>query len=905
MYNTAGLHQRCLALINTGEYQQVVSLLTDTDTRPYLDATLLAFRGMAYEMEGFKKNAMEDCRTAVRMEPENDLCWTMLGTVLSDQDNPTDAIPAFDKALALNPTNINALLNRASTYYRMEQYDLVLKDCSHVLALDEKNVKALYWRATIFIEKDEYSKAIKDLEAYVRLVPEDASGHYYLGEAHNKNGTFLKAVECFDKAIQLVPDLAEAFYQRATAYNGLGNDDMASFDISRAIALDAQDKYYRARGVVFLNQRKYKKALQDFFKGSEMDPDDSEFQMLIAEAYRYLGEYRSSLSHIDNYIESIRDNAAAYCIKGLCHFNLGDHVTALKDLDRAIQLSQEAYLYANRGLIYMNGFNEQTEALKDFNMAISMDPSNIMFYYNRGVCYSMLKNADAAIQDYLHAIRLDKISAFPWLGLSRLDQSVLTKHLDCSKSSCFHRACHLLLYWPAAFSFKMLLSYLVKHEAPMGILSVLQKINIFPDEIQSDGFLSGIFRVTRPFRKQFLLWEGRRDYPAVSVMAEAMMQYYMGNPLATYAMLKEASRDPAYPFPCTLHYYLASAADAFLEPHDDILHHHALPLARKTLQQTGTSEREQYYAALILDLAGDTAEALAVLEKLYHAEYDHAFYKWADITGRSSTDNFSIPKSFIDQIKLKSGARLIYYEDIEPVIISSDESKVLDEIQPLIHTMESKNIIGIIMQEQQFERKASSCFDEEYFFAGKVRFLQFEQVEASGSIKERHPEKYQRVFGSPEEKRELEENILNCMNRKENACKHLGAEIHEKAFTVYMYKKNQYKDPPSVDFRKYLVLISNLYERQLLTAEQGHRLHQYVYYSLEKIAEYTPDESVTVAINEAKGLIDAAQLFGIGFGTFENLTNLIYNKLMGKESPVVSFDAFLKKVGAEKIGEND
>jgi tetratricopeptide (TPR) repeat protein len=57
----------------------------------------------------------------------------------------------------------------------------------------------------------------------------------------------------------------------------------------------------------------------------------------------------------------------AYSNRGVAYGNVGDHMRAIRDLDRAIELNpQDAIAYGNRGLAYRNlgNINQSTEDFK-------------------------------------------------------------------------------------------------------------------------------------------------------------------------------------------------------------------------------------------------------------------------------------------------------------------------------------------------------------------------------------------------------------------------------------------------------------------------------------------------------------------------------------------------------------
>jgi len=76
--------------------------------------------------------------------------------------------------------------------------------------------------------------------------------------------------------------------------------------------------------------------------------------------------------------------------------------------------------YVNRGQEYYV-LKDYTTAISDFDMAIKLNPNEILAHGNRANCFYMLKKHDEAIAGYTRAISLDSgyTSAYTGRGLAR------------------------------------------------------------------------------------------------------------------------------------------------------------------------------------------------------------------------------------------------------------------------------------------------------------------------------------------------------------------------------------------------------------------------------------------------------------------------------------------------------
>jgi len=85
-------------------------------------------------------------------------------------------------------------------------------------------------------------------------------------------------------------------------------------------------------------------------------------------------DFEGALNVYTNALRNFGDNVSLYADRGRIKREMGNAEGALEDINKALDLSQEAWIYAERGVVYkMIGNNELS--LQDFKKALSMDPS--------------------------------------------------------------------------------------------------------------------------------------------------------------------------------------------------------------------------------------------------------------------------------------------------------------------------------------------------------------------------------------------------------------------------------------------------------------------------------------------------------------------------------------------------
>lgn len=144
--------------------------------------------------------------------------------------NPSRALAAYNRAIALNPGNLEAYASRGAVHFFQGNYDLAEADFKFVL---DKNP----------YQADAYSAYASVLAA---------------------KGDFNDALSVLDSALALKPNKPELFFTRAGIYFMLGRYDEAVTDYTSVINLRPAADVYNARGAAYLRMGRQALAEQDF-----------------------------------------------------------------------------------------------------------------------------------------------------------------------------------------------------------------------------------------------------------------------------------------------------------------------------------------------------------------------------------------------------------------------------------------------------------------------------------------------------------------------------------------------------------------------------------------------------------------------------------------------------------------
>lgn len=327
-------------------------------------------RGIARVALGDKVIASEDYLEAIKhydslINPANPDALNLFRRAAAlDAIGETDkALADYSNAIKADPDASLAFLNRGILLAtRKRSYDRAIQDFDRVLVLVPDNVEALISRGDAFIHLGDFGRGMVDLDRAIALAPENAYAYLVRGLAFARRDDARAAMSDYNTTLKYDPNNVYALVNRAALFSLDRKPDLALKDLDRAILLDPT--YARAfynRGYVYFMQKSYDKAIDDYSAAIALDPE----------------------------------MGLAYNNRGLTRAITGRDMTqALADSDMALKLMPtNLEVRDTRAFIYLK-LGEPTQALKEYNDALDIDPNRAISLYGRGL--AKIKAGDPA-----------------------------------------------------------------------------------------------------------------------------------------------------------------------------------------------------------------------------------------------------------------------------------------------------------------------------------------------------------------------------------------------------------------------------------------------------------------------------------------------------------------------------
>ena len=212
----------------------------------------------------------------------------------------------------------------------------------------------------------------------------------------------------YEEKVKESPQNALYHFQKGVSNAAQSAYEKAIADFTRAIELEPQHvAAYDNRGNALHFLGRHEEAIVDFTRAIELEPQHAEAYINRGSTLNDVGRHEEAIADCTCAIELGPPHAEAYVGRGNALNDVGRHEEAIADFTRAIELEpQHVAAYINRGST-LNNMGRHEEAIADCTRAIELGPPHAEAYYNRGLALAYLNRHEDALVNYDCAIELD------------------------------------------------------------------------------------------------------------------------------------------------------------------------------------------------------------------------------------------------------------------------------------------------------------------------------------------------------------------------------------------------------------------------------------------------------------------------------------------------------------------
>jgi tetratricopeptide (TPR) repeat protein len=181
---------------------------------------------------------------------------------------------------------------------------------------------------------------------------------------------------------------------------------------TEALKYSNHHSYYADRGDAYAQLQNYKLALADYDQALEQSPNDPEYLRRKAQAMVNQSRFADT-QRMKRQTEEV------------------DPYDDWPPKQSSRKESAQAYERAQKGNDFMRA-GQHEKAISEFTEAIRLLPDEYILYHNRATCYLLLKNDEAALQDFLRAVerKHDDIDAYVRITVIQADRGLYDDALN-------------------------------------------------------------------------------------------------------------------------------------------------------------------------------------------------------------------------------------------------------------------------------------------------------------------------------------------------------------------------------------------------------------------------------------------------------------------------------------------
>lgn len=172
---------------------------------------------------------------AIAIDPKNGDGYYYRAELFWKLEKPKQALPEYEKAIALNGNLFKAYEGRGKVYYELSDLPKAVESVTlayNAARTDEDKADALRFRGKLYCNMKEFDKALKDFNVSTRLTPSNSMNYKHRGNIYLRNKQYQKALADFTMALKCCsePERDLLLSQRATVYEKMGRKDLAEKD---------------------------------------------------------------------------------------------------------------------------------------------------------------------------------------------------------------------------------------------------------------------------------------------------------------------------------------------------------------------------------------------------------------------------------------------------------------------------------------------------------------------------------------------------------------------------------------------------------------------------------------------------------------------------------------------------
>ena len=366
----------------------------------------------ALQTSGRFMEAERLCRSSLVQFSTSAALWDQLGVALMRLSGLAESIKAFENAVRLEAENHIYHTNLGSAFASAERYDEATVCFRRALGLKSSVPELHYNLANALKDSGKFEEAISSYQKALQLRSSYPAAWSNLGATYIKLGNLDSGEHAIKRAIALNPQLASAYGNLASVELYRGNLKACIENCGRALTINpALVDAYRTYGTAMLASLNFPEALAAFNKLVTLRPDDVLGRYELANAQINAGDFDGVAMTLRSILVIDPADAKAWCMLAITESQRGYEAASNEAFSQAAALDQTSLSLRIRRAQLIPPVAESTAQIAEVRRRIASDfdelheqngmvedPQNEQLTPNFFLAFHALNNRDLQIK---------------------------------------------------------------------------------------------------------------------------------------------------------------------------------------------------------------------------------------------------------------------------------------------------------------------------------------------------------------------------------------------------------------------------------------------------------------------------------------------------------------------------
>ncbi|EQB78863.1 tetratricopeptide repeat protein 6 [Camelus ferus] len=364
------------------------------------------------------------------------------------------AVDSFTKAVKANPDFAEGFYQRGLCKVKLHKDSSIL-DFNRAITLNPKHYQAYLSRVAFYGLKGRYSKAILNCNEAIKIYPRSVHAYICRGVLKYYNKTYKLAITDLTTAINMNKTSYIAFYNRALCYTKISELRM---DFKQAALISKTSvSLCQATAMCYHRNKEFEEAVNFFTWALKIDPCFLDAYIGRGNSYMEYGHEEATRQAQKDFVKALHFNPVctkariylSYNLQLVLRHEIGDkyYSQMLNTHTVILQINTTAEFITNRGVIH-EFMGQQQNAMRDYQAAISLNPTYSLAYFNAGNIYFHHRQFSQASDYFSKALKFDPENECATMNRA-IANTILKKYEEAKEDfACVVESCP---FWAAVY----------------------------------------------------------------------------------------------------------------------------------------------------------------------------------------------------------------------------------------------------------------------------------------------------------------------------------------------------------------------------------------------------------------------------------------------------------------------